>query len=112
VPSWAADLSSGNKLINARGESVAEMPTFRSAFKRRRCLVPATGFPEWSGPPKNRQPHEFTMTDGKPFAFAGLWESWKRDGEPVESFTIVTTHANELLATYHRRMPVIVHPND
>jgi putative SOS response-associated peptidase YedK len=112
VPSWAADLSIGNRLINARGETVAEKPTFRSAFKRRRCLVPAPGFYQWTDPPKQRQPYNFHMQDGRPFAFAGMWECWQKDGESVESFTIITTEANELLAKYHDRMPVIVHPND
>jgi putative SOS response-associated peptidase YedK len=115
VPSWAADVSIGNRLINARGETVAEKPTFRSAFKRRRCLVPADGFYEWKATigKKTKQPYHFTMKDGRPFAFAGLWESWQRDGEDeIESFTIVTTAANELLAEYHDRMPVILHPDD
>jgi putative SOS response-associated peptidase YedK len=110
--SWAAVLSIGNQLINARGETVATKPTFRSAFKRGRCLAPAIGFYEWSGRPKQRQPFVFAMADGRPFAFAGLWESWKGDGEPVESFTIVTSAANELMAKYHDWMPVIVHPDD
>jgi putative SOS response-associated peptidase YedK len=96
-----------------RGETLAEKPTFRSAFKRRRCLIPADGFYEWKAVGKKKQPYHFHMQDGSPFAFAGLWESWRQGGdEETESFTIVTTAANELLAEYHDRMPVILHPDD
>jgi putative SOS response-associated peptidase YedK len=112
IPSWADNPSIGNRLINARGETLAEKPTFRSAFKRRRCLVAADGFYEWKAVGKKKQPYHFSMTDGRPFGFAGLWESWQRDGDEIESVTIVTTAANELLADYHERMPVIVHPDD
>src|SRR5439155_15824792 len=112
VPSWAEDPGIGSRMINARSETVATKPAFRSAFKKRRCLVPATGFYEWEKVGAKKLPHLFTVSDGRPFALAGLWESWHRDGEELESFTIVTTEANELLAKYHDRMPVIVHPND
>src|SRR5262249_12694756 len=112
IPSWADDIRIGTRHLNARAETVAENPAFRAAFKRRRCLVPASGFYEWTGPPKNRQPHLFAMRDARPFAFAGLWEKWERDGQQIESFTILTTEPNELCAKYHDRMPVIVHRND
>jgi putative SOS response-associated peptidase YedK len=112
IPSWANDIKIGARHINARAETVAEKPAFRAAFKRRRCLVPASGFYEWTGPAKKRMPHLFSMRDARPFAFAGLWEKWERVGEQIESFTILTTEANELCAKYHDRMPVIVHRND
>src|SRR5262245_9531839 len=112
IPSWANDIKIGVRHINARAETVAEKPAFRAAFKRRRCLVPASGFYEWTGPPKKRQPHMFSLRDARPFAFAGMWEKWERDGEQIESFTILTTEPNELCAQYHDRMPVIVHQND
>jgi len=112
IPSWADDPKIAARLINARAETAADKPAFRSAFKRRRCLVPASGFYEWSGPKKSRQPHVFEFRDGRPFAFAGLWEEWQRDGERIQSFTILTTEANEVLAPFHDRMPVIVHRDD
>jgi putative SOS response-associated peptidase YedK len=108
VPSWAADLGIGNRLITARGETVATKPTFRSAFQRRRCLVPATGFYEWSGPPKQRQPHVFTLAGGRPFAFAGLWDEDRVGAERVASAAILTTAANEVCAPVHDRMPVVL----
>ncbi len=112
IPSWASDPAIGNKLINARAETVDEKPSFKEAFKKRRCLVLADGFYEWqklSGGKK--QPMKFTLKTGKPFAFAGLWESWKNpDGDIVRTFTIITTTPNELVATVHDRMPVILRP--
>jgi putative SOS response-associated peptidase YedK len=110
IPSWATDPSIGNRLINARADTAATKPAFRSAYKHRRCLIPASGFYEWSGPAKKRQPHNFTLRHGRPFALAGLWECW--GPEQVESFTILTTDANELMGQYHDRMPVIIHPHD
>jgi putative SOS response-associated peptidase YedK len=113
VPSWAKDLGVGNKMINARAESVAEKPAFREALRKRRCLVPATGFFEWEGPPGRKQPFAITVPDTPVFAFAGLWESWRpAGGEPVQTFTIVTTDANEAVAAIHDRMPVILTPTD
>ena len=113
VPSWAKDPDIGNRMINARAETVAEKPSFRAAFRRRRCLVPATGFYEWrvaSGP---KQPYHIGMADGGPFAMAGLWEHWTGpDGAAVETCAILTTEANELLRPIHARMPVIVAPGD
>lgn len=113
IPSWAKDPKIGNSLINARGETVHEKPAFRSAFKARRCLVPADGFYEWrklSG--GSKQPYRITMADSSPFAFAGLWERWDKGDEPLETFTIITTTANVLVAPIHDRMPVILDPAD
>ncbi len=111
VPYWAAEPGIGNRMINARSESVADKPAFRSSFRRRRCLVPADGFFEWRRTPAGKQPYLIRLSDGRPFAFAGLWERWvPHDGEPIESFTILTTRPNELAATVHDRMPVILPP--
>lgn len=109
IPSWAKDPSIGAKLINARSETVTEKPSFRAAFKYRRCLIPADGFYEWQktqGGPK--QPLYFSMAGSGLFAFAGLWESWN----DIETCTILTTSANSLLQTIHDRMPVILQPDD
>jgi len=109
VPAWSNDLGAGTKMINARGESVAEKPAFREAMARRRCLVPATGFFEWKAAPGRKQPFAITVPERPLFAFAGLWETWRpRDGEAIETFTIVTTDANEAIAPIHDRMPVIL----
>lgn len=109
IPSWAKDMKMGAKLINARAETVAEKPAFRSAFKQRRCLVLADGFYEWQQQDGKKQPIYFQLQDGKPFAFAGLWERWEKgEGEPIESCTILTTEANELMRPFHDRMPVIL----
>jgi putative SOS response-associated peptidase YedK len=112
VPSWAADLSIGYKLLNARSETASSKPSFRSAFGSRRCLVPTSGFYEWSGKVGKKKPLLFGMPDDRVFALAGLWERWEGDGEVVESCTLLTTQANELLASYHDRMPVIVAQED
>ena len=109
VPHWAKDPSIGARLNNARGESVAEKPSFRDAFKRRRCLVPASGFYEWKTEGKTKQPYYFSLKSGKPMAMAGLWESWKApDGSILRTVCIVTTAANEVMAPIHDRMPVII----
>lgn len=113
IPFWAKDVSIGSKMINARSETVAEKPAFRAAFKHRRCLIPADGFYEWKTEQGIRQPFFVYMADGKPFAFAGLWEMWKDpDGNPVESCTILTTDANALLLPIHDRMPAILSPEE
>ena len=114
VPPWAKDLSIGSRMINARAETVAEKPAFRSAFKHRRCLVMADGFFEWQTKGKAKQPYHVARKDGSPFAFAGLWERWEPadGGEPVESCTIITTEANALVRRFHDRMPVILDPED
>lgn len=109
IPSWGKEASIGTKLINARAETVAEKPVFRSAFKHRRCLVVADGFYEWQKQPGTKQPFYFRLQDGKPFAFAGLWEKWiSPEQEEITSCTILTTAANELLESIHDRMPVIL----
>lgn len=113
VPSWAKDLAMGARLINARAETVAEKPSFRSAFRHRRCLVVADGFYEWQRQERKKQPFYFRLLDGQLFAFAGLWECWKNpEGETVVSCTILTTEANELMRPIHDRMPVILDPKD
>ncbi|WP_414541234.1 SOS response-associated peptidase [Nostoc sp. CCY0012] len=113
IPSWAKDASMGAKLINARAETVAEKPAFRSAFKHRRCLVLADGFFEWQRQNGKKQPFYFRLVDGQPFGFAGLWEKWRSpEGEEITSCTILTTAANELLQPIHERMPVILAPQD
>lgn len=113
VPSWAKDPGIGNQLINARSETVTEKPSFRTAFKRRRCLVPASGFYEWQRQEKRKQPYYITLREGNPFAIAGLWEHWEGgDGSVLETCTLLTTEANELVEPLHNRMPVILHPDD
>ncbi|UBF26448.1 SOS response-associated peptidase [Kovacikia minuta CCNUW1] len=112
VPGWAKDLSMGAKLINARSETVAEKPSFRSAFKQRRCLILADGFYEWQRSQGKKQPYYIQMCEGQPFAFAGLWERWQKGDSPIESCTILTTQANELMQPIHDRMPVILSPQD
>lgn len=109
IPSWAKDATIGNRLINARAETAADKPSFRSAFRHRRCLIPADGFFEWAKVDGGKQPHHIRFADRRPFAFAGLWESWSPpDGDRVESCTILTTGPNELVAGLHDRMPVIL----
>jgi putative SOS response-associated peptidase YedK len=113
VPFWARDVSIGNKMINARAESVAEKPSFRNAFKKRRCLIPADGFYEWKGEKGEKQPMFISLPDKKPFAFAGLWETWnqKDDQNSVyRSCTIITTRASDSMRDIHHRMPVILKP--
>jgi putative SOS response-associated peptidase YedK len=109
IPSWSKDAEIGARLINARAETIAEKPSFRSAFRSRRCLVLADGFYEWRRDGDRKQPFYVTMKDRRPFGFAGLWERWApAGGEPLESCTIVTTTPNEVLAPIHDRMPVIL----
>jgi putative SOS response-associated peptidase YedK len=112
IPSWAKDPAIGHAFINARAETVAEKPAFRAAFKARRCLIPTTGFYEWApAGGKKKQPLHIRMLDGRPFALAGLWERWTdAEGVPVETCTILTTAANDLLRPFHDRMPVILAP--
>ena len=110
IPSWASDPAIGNKLLNARSETVAEKPSFRSAFKQRRCLIPASGFYEWQKQGAGRkQPYFIRPRDGGLFAFAGLWERWHDpQGQLIETCTILTTTANEVMRPLHERMPVII----
>jgi putative SOS response-associated peptidase YedK len=112
IPSWAKDASIGNKLINARGETVAEKPSFRSALKRRRCLVLVDGWFEWKQSTKPKTPYLFRRKDGRPLAFAGLWEEWSAPdtGEVLRTCTLITTGPNRLMAPIHDRMPVILPP--
>lgn len=109
VPSWAKDPTIGSRMINARAETVASKPSFRTAFRKRRCLVVADGFYEWQRLDKGKQPHYIAMRNGQPFAFAGLCEHWEgADGSVIDSCTIITTEPNELMAPLHNRMPVIL----
>lgn len=111
VPGWVKDPRSFALLFNARGESVLEKPAFRSAMRYRRCLIPFDGFYEWRQTGARKQPHYIRARDGRPMAFAGLWESWMGpNGEEVETAAIVTTSANRELAPLHDRMPVILPP--
>ncbi|MCP3099911.1 SOS response-associated peptidase [Myxococcus sp. K15C18031901] len=112
IPSWAKDASIGNKLINARGETVAEKPSFRSALKRRRCLVLVDGWFEWKQTTKPKTPFFFHRQDDRPLALAGLWEEWTAPdtGEVLRTCTIITTSPNALMAPIHDRMPVILTP--
>ena len=111
IPSWAKDKSIGYKMINARAETVAERPSYRTALQRRRCLVIADGFYEWQREGKARRPMRITLQSGEPFAFAGLWETWRDpEGERLQSCTIITTTPNDLVRPIHDRMPVILPP--
>jgi putative SOS response-associated peptidase YedK len=115
IPSWAKDTKIAFGTINARGDTVAEKPAFRTAYKKRRCLVIADGYFEWKTVGKAKLPYFYEIDDGAPFAFAGLWEAWHgpdRKGEPLETCTIVTTEANELASEIHDRMPVILDRSD
>ena len=126
IPSWAGEPNIGYKLINARAETAAQKPSFRAAYRNRRCLIPADGFYEWQRRGKTRQPWLFGLGDGAPFAFAGLWERWtvpqgaaltgslaeRGPGDAVETCTILTTTANGTVAPVHGRMPVILPPED
>jgi putative SOS response-associated peptidase YedK len=113
IPRWAKDPAIGNKLINARAETVASLPSFRDAFKQRRCVIPATRYYEWQRAGSRKIPHSIARPDGAPMSFAGLWEVWRdvTTGELVYSCVIITTEANAALARIHDRMPVIL-PDD
>lgn len=115
VPSWAKDSDIGNRMINARAETLSEKPSFRDAFKKRRCVVPASGFYEWQKKGSGaKQPFYFYLKDKEVFGFAGLWEEWidKQTGDVLETCTIITTEANDILKPVHDRMPVILKPKD
>lgn len=116
IPSWAKDPAIGSRMINARAETLVEKPSFRAAFKRRRCLILADGFYEWQAQAsrKTKQPHYIFLKDHAPFAFAGLWEHWSdpNSGGELQTCTILTTAPNELMAPIHNRMPVILTPED
>src|SRR4051812_45876796 len=110
VPAWAKDLSIGAQCINARAETVATKPAFRAAYKKRRCLVVADGYYEWKPAGKRKQPCLFRLKGREPFAFAGLWEHWERDGQAVETCALLTTEPNDLQRPIHDRMPVVLSP--
>jgi putative SOS response-associated peptidase YedK len=111
VPSWADDPGIGARMINARSETAPEKPSFRRAFRGRRCLIAADGFYEWKRENGGKQPYYFRMQDGRPFAFAGLWESWDKGDGTLRTCAILTTRANDVLSPVHDRMPVIL-PSD
>ncbi|MDO9546919.1 MAG: SOS response-associated peptidase [Pelolinea sp.] len=112
IPHWAKDPAIGNRMINARSETIQEKPSFRAAFKQRRCLILADGFYEWQKPAakgSHKVPYYFQLTNGAPFAFAGIWEAWQEpEGDEVRSCSIITCPPNELVAQAHDRMPVIL----
>lgn len=110
VPFWAKDPSIGNRMINARAETVAEKPAYRSAYKHRRCAVLADGFYEWRKTGDGKTPYYISLASGEPFALAGLWENWndKQTGESLQTATLITTGANEFMTPLHHRMPVIL----
>ncbi len=112
VPFWAKDSAIGSRMINARAETIADKPSFKRAFKKRRCLIIADGFYEWKGLKGQKQPMFITLPDKKPFAFAGLWETWGKKDQPFvyRSCTIITTEAREAMRDIHHRMPVILKP--
>lgn len=111
IPSWSKDSKIASHLINARAETLAEKPSFRSAYRKRRCLIPATGFFEWQQTEADKQPYHIHYPDNRLFAFAGLWEHWENGHETIYSCTIITTAANSIIAPIHQRMPVIVPPD-
>ena len=110
IPFWSKDAKIGYRTINARAETVADKPSFRAAFKARRCIVPASGFYEWTGAKGQKQAYYIAGRDGTPLSFAGLWEGWKEpeSGDRIETFTIIVTEANDFLQPWHHRMPVIL----
>jgi len=118
VPSWSKDPKIGYRMINARAETIGEKPAFRAPFKKRRCIVPASGFYEWarvgltakSG--KEKKPHYIKFRSGEPFGIAALWDAWEGEGGVIESCTLITTSANKLISALHDRMPVILSPGD
>jgi putative SOS response-associated peptidase YedK len=113
IPHWAADPSIGIRTINARAETLTELPSFKNIVDRRRCIIPADGFFEWRKEGKRKVPMWVHLKTKEPFAFAGLWDVWRKpDGKRVESFTIITTEPNELVRPVHNRMPVILRPED
>ncbi len=113
VPFWAKDPSIGNKMINARAETVAEKPAYRAAYRHRRCIVLADGFYEWRKEGDVKTPHFISLASGDPFALAGLWENWtdKESGETLQTTTLITTAANDFMTPLHHRMPVILESN-
>ena len=113
VPFWAKDPAIGNRMINARAETVGEKPSFRDAYRKRRCLILADGFYEWQKGADGKTPYFISLADGQPFAFAGIWEHWKskESDESLQTAAIITTAANEFMSTLHHRMPVVLRPD-
>lgn len=114
VPHWAQDVAIGNKMINARAETLAEKPSFRTLLKSHRCVIPASGFYEWKAEDGKKTPYYIHRQDDEPFGFAGLWTQWKQKGNgalPLQTCTIITTAANEMMQAIHQRMPVILPPD-
>ena len=118
IPSWSKEMAGASRLINARGETVSQKPSFRAAYQERRCLIPVDGFYEWRKEGDAKQPFRIGVQGGKPFVFAGLWESWTgpegadNAGQTIETYAIITTESNTKIAPIHHRMPVIVDPAD
>jgi putative SOS response-associated peptidase YedK len=113
IPHWAADPSIGNRMINARAETLTDLPSFKPLVDRRRCIIPADGFYEWRKEGKRKVPMWVYLKSRQPFGLAGLWDVWRKpDGGKVESFTIITTEPNDLIQPIHNRMPVILRPED
>lgn len=108
VPHWAKDLNIGNKMINARSETILEKPSFKNAFKTQRCLVLADGYYEWKNENSQKTPYRIVLKDKNIFAFAGIWETWKSEDKIIKTFSIITTEANQYLHDIHNRMPVIL----
>jgi putative SOS response-associated peptidase YedK len=113
IPFWAKDPTIGNRMINARAETLAQKPSFKTAYQRRRCLVLTDGFYEWrkEAGRRTKTPYFIQLSSGKPFAFAGLWEVWKQEDSPIYSCTIITTKPNAVVAPIHNRMPVVLPPS-
>jgi len=111
IPSWSKDRAISSHLINARAETLTEKPSFKKAYRHRRCLIPATGFYEWQATETGKQPYHIHKPDNAVFAFGGLWEHWEHDRETVYSCTIITTAANDKIAPIHDRMPIIIAPD-
>ncbi|SEN67711.1 SOS response-associated peptidase [Lihuaxuella thermophila] len=112
IPTWAKDKKIGYKMINARGESVHEKPSFKRLLHRQRCLILSTGFYEWAKTPNGKVPYFIRLANGEPFAFAGLWDRWEQNGEVIHSCTVITTIPNELMEPIHNRMPSILRPDE
>lgn len=112
IPAWSKDRAISSHLINARAETLGDKPSFKNAYRHRRCLIPATGFFEWHSTENGKKPYHIHQPDNALFAFAGLWEHWEHDQETVYSCTIITTAANDKITPIHNRMPVIIAPDD
>lgn len=111
VPFWADDPEIGDRMANARSETAATKPAFRSSFRARRCLIVADGFYEWQARDGKKQPYHIRLKSGQPFGIAGLWDRWDKHGQPIESCTILTCDANEPMMAIHERMPVVIPPD-